>query len=236
MKVYISLQQNPKDILKNDNEEYNLTIISENRAHLGIFLALPGILGPIILAVELGSYIWFILFFVAFLFLFYYFLIGHLTVIATKDELQFQWTRKLIFNYREIEPVRYDDIETLVIDNGQFLRKIITSDRTIAINTSKIKPKGVSALIGRLAIIAKKRKIKIIDSWDVLAEKSYIKIFYWITTIVLVLGGLLIIVAIANGVYSRNFFLLLLFLPQQYFFRQQMKHKLDKKKLQQNSN
>lgn len=217
-------------------QEYNLTIMRESRLYIGLVFMLLGLFGSIILAAELGSFLWFVLFFAAFLFLLYYFLIGHLTVIATNDDLQFKWTKKLLFNYNDIEPVKYDTIKTLVIDNGQFLRKIITSDRTIAINTSKIKPKDASKLIYRLSLIAKERNVETIDSWDVVAEKGYIKIFYWITTVVLVLAGLLMIVAIAKGFYSRHFFWVLFLLPQQYFFRQQMKQKLNKKKLQQNSN
>lgn len=64
------------------------------------------------------------LFLLHFLHWFIFYLVGHLTIIATKESLQFQWTKKALFGYNAIEPVNFADIKTLVIDEGQMLKGI----------------------------------------------------------------------------------------------------------------
>jgi hypothetical protein len=214
-------------------QKYELTIMRENRVLIGFALIVLGAMGFIFLAAKLGSFIWFVIFLAALLGVLYYFLLGQLTVTATNDDLQFEWTKKLFFNYKDIEPVKYDDIKTLIIDNGQFLRKIITSDRTIVINTSKIKPKDSTKLINRLTSVAKKHNIETIDSWDVSIEKSYVRALYWINNVVLILVGIIMIVYISvKGFNSRLLPMMFLLFPQVYFMTRQMKQKMDKKKLQ----
>lgn len=129
-----------------------------------------------------------------------------------------------------MESVKYDTIKILIIDNGQFLRKIITRDRTVVINTSKIKPKDASKLIHRLSLIAKKHNIETIDSWDVMAEKGYIKTLYWINNVVMILVGIIVIVFIAmRGFNSRHLPFIFFLFPQLYFMGRQMKQKIDRR-------
>lgn len=71
----------------------------------------------------------------------YYFSVGHLTVKLNDKVLEFEWNKKNLFNYEEIDPIEINEIETLVIDQNQFLRKIIGHKRTIKINNGKIQKK-----------------------------------------------------------------------------------------------
>jgi hypothetical protein len=216
-------------------QEFKLTIIKESRLVAGLFLLPIGILGSIFLGAKLGGIIWVAIIFAAFLALVYFYLVGHLTIIATKESLQFQWTKKALFGYNAIEPVNFADIKTLVIDEGQMLKKVLTLDRTITINANKLTSNENQKLIHYITPIIRQYNINVIDSWDVASEKNYFKAFYWINTIVLVIVGIIIIIAIVMGVYTFNFFWVLALLPQQFFLRQQMKEKLTKKKLQQKS-
>lgn len=216
-------------------QEFNFTIIKESRLVTGLFLFLIGIFGSIILGAKLGGIIWVAIIFAAFLALVYYYLVGHLTIIATKESLQFQWSKKTLFGYDAIEPVNFADIKTLVIDEGQMLKKVLTLDRTITINANKLTSNENQKLINFITPIIRQYNINVIDSWDVVSEKNYFKVFYWINTIVLVVVGIIILIAIGMGIYTLHFFWLLALLPQQFFLRQQMKEKLNNKKLQQKS-
>ncbi len=210
-------------------QNFDLTIFRETRLYSGIALLPVGLLSSLFLGIELGGFAVVIILLVLFFLLLGYFAIGHLTITIDNDELQFQWTKKYFFNFKDIAPVRLSDINTIIIDNGQFLRKIKTTDRTIPINNSKINPKDALKFINQLSIATKNYDIKKIDSWDVWANKGYLKTGYWINTSILVGAGIIIIIAVAKGVFTRHFFWILLLLPQQFFFGQQMKQKLNKK-------
>lgn len=217
-------------------QKFELTIFRETRLYIGLALFPFALLGSIFLGIRLGGLAFVVILLVVFFLLLGYFVIGHLTITFDNDELQFQWIKKYFFNYKDIDPVKLSDINTIILDNGQFLRKIKTSDRTIHINNNKIKPKDASKFIYQLSIATKNYDIKIIESWDVVAEKGYLKIAYWINTSILILVGIIIIIAIAKGYYTRHFFWVLFLLPQQILFGRHMKQKLNKQKLQVDSN
>jgi hypothetical protein len=211
-------------------QEFNVTIVNENRLYIGLLVLFVGLFGSILLGLTLGSSLWFLLSFLGLLGLLFYYLVGNLTVIGTADRLQFRWKKKLFFNYNDIEAVAYGAIETLVIDHGDFLRKIITPGRIISINTTRLDPKDASKLAQYLKQIAKERNIEILDSWDVVAEKEYVQPFYGIHNIVLILVGILVITFIAiKGFQPVHLFFLLLLLPKLYFMLQRMKQNKDKK-------
>ena len=210
-------------------QKFDLTIFRETRLYIGLAFLPVGLLGSIFLGIELGGFAFVIILLFLFFLLLGYFVIGYLTITIDNDELQFQWTKKHFFNFKDIAPVRLSDINTIILDNGQFLRKIKTNDRTIPINNSKIKPKDASKFIYQLSVATKNYDVKRIDSWDVWADKGYLRTAYWINTSILIGAGIIIIIAVAKGVFTRHLFWVLLLLPQQFFFGQQMKQKLNKK-------
>ena len=208
--------------------KFDLTILRETRVYLGLALIPVGLLGSVVLGSEMGGFIFVIILIILYFFLIGYFALGHLTIILDNDELRFQWTKKYFFNFKEIDSVKLSDINSIIIDKGQFIRKIKTSNRTIYINNSKIKPKDAHKFLYNLSVATKNYNIQNMDSWDEWAEKGYLKIAYWVNTIILVAVGIIMLIAISRGVFTRHFFWVLFLLPQQFYLGQQMKQKLDK--------
>lgn len=213
--------------------KYHLTVFKQSRIYLGLFLFPVGLIGFFILGVEFGNLILGIFLLIGFIAMFRYFIIGHLTVTLDKSELQFEWEKKYFFNYKDIEPIKLSDIETIVLDSGQLLRKIKTLDRTVYINNSKIKPKDAPKFICALSSATKNYNFKTIDSWGEFAEKGYLNAAFWTTTIILILATTIVGVFIAlKGFRSVHLILILAWLPQMVLYRQQMKQKLKNKESQ----
>jgi hypothetical protein len=213
-------------------QKFELTIFRQSRVLLGLFLTPVALIGLLILGAELNSILIGLILFAIYLLTLYYFIVGHLTITVDNGQLKFNWTRKLIFNYDNIQPINIADIKTIVIDNGQLLRKIITNDGTIKINNAKVQQKDSLKFIYELGVLTKENNVREIDSWDEWADKGYTKTAYRINTVILVLATVLVTFAILKkGFNSRHLFLVLLFIPQLFLYGQQMKQKIknDKK-------
>jgi len=153
----------------------------------------------------------------------YYFSIGHLTIMQNEKNLEFEWNKKSLFNYDEIPPIEIEKIETLVIDQNQFLRNIIGQGRTIKINNAKVQKKDSAKFI---KFLTKNSNARLIDSWDFWDEKGWLKTAYRINTITLILFiGIVITYLIMKGFNNR----LLLFTPlliiELFLYQLQMKRK-----------
>lgn len=212
-------------------QKFELTIFRQSRVLIGLFLTPFALIGMLILGTELNSILIGLLLFAFYLLTIYYFVVGHLIITIDNAQLKFNWTKKLIFNYDNIPTVNINDINTIVIDSGQLLRKIVTKDRTIKINNAKVQQKDAIKFIYELGILTKENNVREIDSWDEWADKGYIKIAYRINTVILVLAsGLVTFAIIKTGYNSRHLFLFLLFIPQLFLYGQQMKQKLKNSK------
>jgi hypothetical protein len=159
----------------------------------------------------------------------YYFAKADLIVDFNEENLIFNWKKKLIFNYPKIESIPIKEIKTIVVDQNQLLKKIITSDRVINISNGKLLMKDSQKFINLLVSIISQNGGRIIDSWDVWKEKGFLSIAYLINSFVLI-SVLLVVLGfiIIKGFDSR----LLLFIPlsisQLFLYRRQMKEKLKK--------
>ena len=212
-------------------QKFELTIFRQSRVLFGLFLTPFALIGLIILGAELKSFFIGLLLFTFYLLTIYYFVVGHLTITVDNGQLKFNWAKKLIFNYDNIQPININDIKTIVIDNGQLLRKIVTNDRTIKINNAKVQQKDALKFIYELSVLTKENNVREIDSWDEWADKGYIKTAYRINTVILVLAAGLVTFTILNkGFNSQHLFLVLLFIPQLFLYGQQMKQKIKNKK------
>jgi hypothetical protein len=208
-------------------QKFELTIFRQSRVIIGIFLTPIALIGLLFLGIKFNSILLVLLIFAVYLFALYYFIVGHLKIIVDHEQLKFTWTKKLIFNYDDINPINIADIKTIVIDNGQFLRKIITSDRTIRINNTKVQQEKAAQFIYALSILTKENNVRYIDSWDVMSDKGYIKIAYRINTIVLVLATVLVLYAIiTKGFNPRYLFMAMLIIPILLLYGRQMKQKI----------
>jgi hypothetical protein len=203
---------------------FKLTIFRQSRVLFGLFLLPIALIGFLLLGLQLGSFILGILFFVCYLFLYYYFTVGQLTISIDNEQLHFSWTKKIVFNYKEVESLNLADIKTIVIDNGQFLRKLITADKTVYINTTKVKPFDNFKLIYFLQAFARKNNVRVINSWREWADKGYLKTAYRINFAVIIIALVIVAFFIARkGFSSGQLLFFLLFIPQLILYGQQMK-------------
>lgn len=208
-------------------QKFDLLIFRQSRVLFGLFLTPFVLIGLIILASEIKNIFIGLLVFVIYLLIIYYYSIGHLTVLIENGELKFTWRKKVLFNYKNIEPVKINDIKAIVIDNEILLRQIITSKRTIKINNSKIQNKDIPNFLHKLRTLTRYNNVVEIDSWDSWLEKGYIKIAYRINTLILLVTAIAVtIFIIKNGFNSRLLFLIVLFFPQLILYGQQMKKKI----------
>lgn len=171
-----------------------------------------------------------ILLFGLFLLTFYYFIVGNLTVTVDSDngKIFFTWTKKYLFNYKDIEPVNVSDIKRIVVDNGILLKKIKTEDREVELNTAKIHQKDTFKLIYRLEVVTKENNgIKRIDSWDEWNEKGYLKLAYRINSVVLIFVAIAVTISIfKRGFDSRMLLFVMLLIPQMILYGRLMKPKI----------
>ena len=212
-------------------KEFNLTIFRETRVYISLGILPIWLIGSIVLAAELNSFIWVIILLITYIFLAYYYFVGHLTVIVENDELQFEWNKKFLFNYKNIEQIKFSEIKAIIIDENKCLRKIITNNKAVSINTGKIFTKDSAKFISYLMSISNEYNIQRLDSWDVVAEKGYLKLFYWISIVVCILAALAIIISIVIGKFSiKSSWLILFMIPQVIVATNQMRQKMKKKK------
>jgi hypothetical protein len=161
--------------------------------------------------------------------LIYYFAKGDLIVDIDEETLLFTWKKKLIFNYNAIEPIAVKDIKTVVIDQGELLRKIITSDREVKISNGKLLMKDSQKFIALLRSTIKQNGGRAIDSWDVWQEKGYLKWALRINTVIIIsIVGIIVAFGVIKGfekIPPASFFMSVFLLPQMLLYQRQMKEK-----------
>ena len=212
-------------------ETYNITIFRQSRTLFGLFTIPIVLIGSLLAGVEFKITTIPIVICVLYIYMMYYLVIGHLTIIFDDNELSFTWRKKLFFNYKPINPIRIDDIRVIVLDDGKFLRKIKTSKEIIFINNSKIGSRESNRFIYALRNYIKTRDVEIIDSWDDFERSGYLTIAYRINSLILISTILIVIFFIIIKGFKSGFLLvLLLFIPQMLLYKQQMKSKLKRRK------
>jgi hypothetical protein len=209
-------------------EEYNIIIFRQSRILLCLFLLPIIFLSSIIIGAETHSFIFSILFLAIGIMLIYYFVIGNLKVIIkNNDKLFFEWKKKFIFNFKPIAPIRINEIKTIVLDEGMLLRKIKTDKDIIYINNAKIIVKDAELFVSRLKNEAEKYNIEIIDSWDEIAKKGYLKIAYTVSSCLLIISILSVIVlTLLKGFNPFSLSVLFLFIPQIILYKKQMRNRI----------
>lgn len=208
---------------------FELTIIKQSRAILVIFLIPIIIFISIIIKFEFDSFIIAGLSLIILLFLLYYFLIGELSVTIYDGIINFHWRKKMFFNYTNIEPINEKEIKEIIVDNGEFIRKIITSNRSINLGTSKIKPMDSHKLISYFKSKSREEKYSIINSWESIPNNR-LKLFYKLNKILLIVVSIILILLIFfKGFQPKMFYILLFCIPQLIIFSKQMKDGINKK-------
>jgi hypothetical protein len=157
----------------------------------------------------------------------FYYSVGYLTVYIKDNELNFKWDSKFFFNYKEINSIKIHEIETIIIDNDELLKSIITTDKEILIGNGQLFKKDSQNFINYLNALSKDENIRIISSWDVWKEKGALKIAYTINLIVLIIVVLVVTVLIfITGFHSKYLLFMPLVISQLFFYQQIMKNKM----------
>jgi len=214
-------------------KSYKLTIFNQSRVIAVVFLLPVILLGSLFAGLELmpKSYFWIVSIpmFAGLSGLIYYFAKGDLIVDIDEETLLFTWKKKLIFNYNAIEPIAVKDIKTVVIDQGELLRKIITSDREVKISNGKLLMKDSQKFIALLRSTIKQNGGRAIDSWDVWQEKGYLKWALRINTVIIIsIVGIIVAFGVIKGfekIPPASFFMSVFLLPQMLLYQRQMKEK-----------
>ena len=207
--------------------QFELTIFSQSRILLIVLFFPISFLTALFLGITIDIQILNIV--TPFLFLglvgfgLYYFAVGHLKVTQIENRLEFEWNKKLLFNYNEIDPIEINQIETMVIDQNQLLKKIITAERVVKINNGKIYRKDSAKFIH---FLTENSNARVIDSWDVWNEKGWLRTAYRINTIILTLFiGIVIVFTILKGFNSKLLLFAPLLISQLFLYQIQMKGK-----------
>jgi len=209
-------------------QTFELTITDQKRVLIALLLFPFVIFGVLFISSKFNIVIGFLSFLVS-IFLIYYFVIGKLNMSIENDEIYFEWKKKLFFNYNDIQNLNESDIEKVIVDNGQFLRKIVTKDRIINLSTSKIKSTDAYKLISYFNQKSKTQNIEIKDSWENINPKK-LKIIHAITWIVILASILvLILVSIVKG-FKPNMLFIVGIIPILFVYLKRIKNTIEKNK------
>ena len=173
-------------------QTFDLTIANPKRV-LATLLLFPI---TIIISVIIGNVfniVFGILSILFFPYMLWYFAIGNLTITIEDEIINFNWEKKLIFNYKKIQSLNQSQIDKVIVDKGLFLRKIIIGTQEIDISTSTIKPKDAAKLISYFNHLSKTEKSPLIkNSWENYSKKK-LKLFYTLNWLVLLVVLILLI-------------------------------------------
>jgi len=156
--------------------------------------------------------------------LLFYFTVGYLRITLKNRKLDFQWKRKPILNFKEYNSIGIDEITTIIVEQGIFLRKLKTENSEIELGG--IKSKNADSL-KLLNLLKTETSVKPKDSWDVWKERGWLKIAYRINLLILIIAtGIVITFIILKGFDSKLLLFIPLVLSQLFFSHLQMKDKL----------
>lgn len=156
--------------------------------------------------------------------LLYYFSFGQMRITLENKQLNFKWNKKPIFNFREYNSIGIDEIKSIIVEQGIYLRKLKTKDSVIEL--SGIKSKNTDS-IKLLNLLKNETSVKPKDSWDVWKERGWLIIAYRTNILILIIAiGIVITFIILKGFDSKLLLFIPLVLSQLIFSYLQMKNKL----------
>jgi len=159
-----------------------------------------------------------------------YFVYGKLMINFYEGKFKFVWEPKLFFKFKNIPDLKIQDIQKVVLDNEEIIRKIIAKDREIILGNGKPKTfvKSDSQEFIRF-LLEECVNVKIVDSWDVWYEKGYLKWALRINTVIILFAvfafGFLAITKGLKSITPITFFMIIGLLSQLFIYQKQMKKK-----------
>ena len=126
------------------------------------------------------------------------------------DKIRLEPIKRFMVDNKEIEPINVNEIKTLVVDEGKYLRKIITDDRVVEINNVGSKENEFRMFIDKLSRIVEKNNGRVINSKQYQETKGYNDFSFHL--IIIGIGFSLCIIPRIWSLFE-YYSLLLLFLP-----------------------
>ena len=156
--------------------------------------------------------------------LLYYFAFGKINITYADKKLNFKWKKKPIFNFKEYQTITTDEITTIIVEEGIYLRKIKTKNSQVELGGIKSKNEDSLKLLKLLMI---ETNVEPQDSWDVWKERGWLTTFYWINLVVLIIAsGIVVTYITLKGFDSKLLLFIPLCLSQLIFGHLQMKSKV----------
>jgi len=193
--------------------EIELTVSRQSRILIGIIVL--GISAPVlfIIGVKIDIPMKQILLPMTLIFLVFgllhFFIIGKLIIRYSENTLDFEWKKRILFENNVIKPVSINEIKTLVVDEGVYLRKIITNNRIIEINNIKTTKDDFHLFLENLILTVENNNGKVINSKKYSEQFGY-NDFSFHTTIILLTASIFLISRLWQLIEFYSLFFLLL--------------------------
>ena len=208
--------------------EYNIKVIKQNRILLSILIVAIGLPFCLFLSTKLETdfiKIAFLLLTIVILsILLYYFSFGQLKITLLENQLNFKWKQKPIFNFKNYNSIKINEITSIIVEQGIHIKKLKTKDSEIELGGLKNQNVDSKKL---LKLLRKRTDVKPKDSWDVWQEQGWLKTAFRINLSILVCSILIVIIYIVLKGFNLKLLLIMpLILSQLVFYHLHMKSKM----------
>jgi hypothetical protein len=154
----------------------------------------------------------------------FYYSFGHLKITIIDRTINFNWKQKPIFNFKEYNSIRIEEITTIIVEQEIYLKKLITINTEIELRGTNSKN---SESLELLSLLKRETNIKPIDSWDVWKKRGWLKLAYRLNLLILIIAiGTIITTIIIKGFDIKLLLFIPLVLSQLILSHRQMKNKL----------
>lgn len=117
--------------------QFELNVGRGSRQLIGVIILGISAVGLFIYGVQNKNFLIPIALFILLIVLIRFFSSAKMNLKFSNDTIEIGWKKRFLFDNKVIEPIYIKDIEMVVVDEGRYLRKIITKDRIVEINNGK---------------------------------------------------------------------------------------------------
>ncbi len=194
-------------------QKFNLKIAKQSRIVIGIFLfaiTFPFLLTPGLreLLPEYGFVLPILILTLVIIFI-YQFTIGKVILRFSNNRIDIEWRKRFLFDNQSLEPINISNIKSIIIDNDEFLRKIITADSVIEINNIKPVTKEFKSFVITLSEKVRGNNGRVLNS-DQFAKEKGIKDYSFYIFIALLAFSVFLISRLWDFITFYSLLLLLL--------------------------
>ena len=117
--------------------QFELNVGRGSRLLIGVIISGISTVGLFIYGVQNKNFLIPIVLFILLIVLIHFFSSAKMNLKFSNDKIEIGWKKRFPFDNKVIAPIYIKDIEMVVVDEGRYLRKIITKDRIVEINNGK---------------------------------------------------------------------------------------------------